>query len=432
MPKTREMFPQKPISSVSTRLREPARPARQEQLGASIGEADEYASRMWNSAFVKIFIVNMMAQYCVYSMNTLSAPYAHTLGAPATIVGLVSSLFALTALIFKLVSAPAIDSFNRKTVLVLSLCIMLLSFVGYSLSHTIPTLIVSRLLTGVGLAFVPTCCLAIASDVLPPNRMSTGIGYFSLGTVVCQALAPAIGLKLINMIGYNGSFAVFALLMALTIGFACTIAVRFRTGTHFSITVNSIFAREVLLPTIILLLLNMVFCNVNAFLILFGEHEGVGSSYIGYFFTVLAVTMAFTRPMIGTLADKYGSSKVILSSMFFFAVSFLIISWSRTLPMFLLAGFVSAFGYAGCQPALMAVSMKSVPMHRRGAASCTTYIGQDIGNLAGPVLAGSIVESMGYVAMWRIMIIPISLAILIGLFFRKQMDHTGEELASAV
>jgi MFS family permease len=402
--------------------------------GHSITSAEEttdpFASSMWNSAFVKIFIVNMMAQYCVYSMNTLSAPYAHALGAPATVVGLVSSLFALTALIFKLISAPAIDSFNRRTVLVLSLSIMLVSFVGYALSHSIPSLIVSRLLTGVGLAFVPTCCMAIASDALPPNRMSTGIGYFSLGTVICQALAPALGLKLINLVGYNGSFAVYAALMALTIAFACTISIRFKSKTRFTISLKSIFAKEVLLPTLILLLLNMVFCNVNAFLILFGEHEGVGSDRIGYFFTILAATMAFTRPMIGKLADKHGSGRVILGSMFCFAASFLLISYSRSLPMFLLAGFVSAFGYAGCQPALMAVSMKSVPMERRGAASCTTYIGQDIGNLAGPVLAGALVESLGYVAMWRIMIIPICLAILIGFFSRKQMDHAGQELVS--
>jgi MFS family permease len=385
---------------------------------------------LWSSAFVKIFIVNMMSQYCVYSMNALSAPYADHLGARATIVGLVSSLFALTALIFKLVSAPAIDSFNRRTVLIISLGVMLLSFVGYSLSHTIPTLIASRLLTGVGLAFVPICCLAIASDVLPRNRMSTGIGYFSLGTVICQALAPAFGLKLVNLIGYNGSFATFAVLMALTIAFAYTIDVRFTGGAKFAISLNSLFAKEVLLPTLVLLLLNMVFCNVNAFLILFGQHQGVPSNRIGYFFTVLAVTMAFTRPMIGKLADKHGSGKVILGSMFFFAISFLLISYSRTLSMFLLAGFVSAFGYAGCQPALMAVSMKSVPMERRGAAGCTTYIGQDIGNLVGPLLAGSLVESLGYVSMWRVMIVPIFLAMFIGVFFRRQMDHAGQEIVS--
>ena len=397
----------------------------------NVATMEQSTTRLWNAAFIKIFITNMLAQYCVYSMNTLSAPFADSLGAVATVVGLVSGLFALTALVFKFVSAPAIDAFDRKKVLIGSLAIMLLSFVGYSFARTIPLLIISRLLTGVGLAFVPTCCITIASDSLPPERMSAGIGFFALGTVITQAFAPAAGLWLVNRIGYNFTFALLAGLMALTILFATTLRINFKPTAKFRITAQSIFAKEVLAPTAILLLLNMVFCNVNAFLILFGERQGVDSNHIGYFFTVLAATMVFTRPMIGKLADKFGSGKVILGSMLLFAISFLLISSATALPMFLAAGFVSAFGYAGCQPALMAVSMKSVPMERRGAASCTTYIGQDIGNLAGPVIAGSIIESLGYVNMWRIMIFPILIAMIIGILFRGQMDHAGQKLATS-
>jgi MFS family permease len=381
---------------------------------------------IWNPVFIKVFIINMLAQYGVYSMNTLSAPYASALGAAATIVGLVSSLFALTAMVFKLVSAPAIDSFNRKKVLIVSLGIMLVSFVGYSFSVTIPMLMISRLLTGVGLAFVPTCCIAIASDALPSSKMSTGIGFFALGTVITQAAAPAVGLKLVSIVGYNTTFAVLAGLIVLTMLFAATMKLNTRPSNHFRINLHSIFAREVLVPSLILMLMNMVFCNVNAFLVLFGDHQGVDSTHIGYFFTVLAATMVFSRPMIGRLADTFGSGKVVIVSLLFFAASFLAISNSKTLPMFLFAGFLSAFGYAGSQPALMAVCMKSVPMERRGAAGCTSYIGQDIGNLAGPVLAGAIVESMGYVSMWRLMIIPIGIAMLIAILFRHQIDFAGK------
>ena len=390
------------------------------------------SATIWNAAFIKIFVINMASQYCVYSMNTLSAPFADSLGAAATVVGLVSGLFGLTALAFKLVSAPAIDAFDRKKVLAGSLAIMLLSFIGYSCAKTIPMLIASRLLTGVGLAFVPTCCITIASDTLPSERMSTGIGFFALGTVITQAIAPAAGLWLVNRIGYNLAFATFAALLLCTILFALTIKINSQPSGRFRITLRSVFAFEVIVPTIILLLLNMVFCNVNAFLILFGEKQGVGSNQIGYFFTVLAGTMFFTRPMIGKLADNFGSAIVIMGSMILFALSFLIISYASALPMFLLAGFTSAFGYAGCQPALMALSLKTVSIDRRGAASCTTYIGQDIGNLIGPVIAGFIIEKLGYASMWRLMILPILIAMAIGVVFRRQMDPTGKPLATAM
>ena len=74
---------------------------------------------IWNSIFVKVFIVNMLSQYGVYSMNTLSAPYADSMGAKAVVAGMAASFFGLTAMIFKLISAPAIDAFDRKKVLVL-------------------------------------------------------------------------------------------------------------------------------------------------------------------------------------------------------------------------------------------------------------------------------------------------------------------------
>jgi MFS family permease len=395
------------------------------QSNTPLAAEEEAPHKIWNAAFVRVFIIATLAQYCVYSMNTLSGPYANALGARAQIVGLVSSFFAVTALGFKLISAPAIDAWNRKTVLILSLSILLVSFVGYTFSFTIPVLIVSRLLTGVGLAFVPTCCVAVASDALPTEKMSTGLGYFFLGTVICQAIAPAIGLELVKLVGYNKTFFVYALVCFSAILVAFTMKHAYVPRAKFRITLHSVFAAEVLIPSFILLCLNMVFCNVNAFLILFGQRQGV--EHIGYFFATLAVTLAFTRPAIGKAADMFGSGKVIIASMVCFAASFLLISISHSLTMFLLAGIVSAFGYAGCQPALVAVSMKMVTNDRRGAASCTTYIGQDIGNLIGPVLAGTIIEKIGYVSMWRIMIVPIGIATIVGMIYRRRLDHAGEE-----
>ena len=381
---------------------------------------------IWNSVFIKVFIVNMLSQYGVYSMNTLSAPYANSLGATATIAGMAASFFGPTAMIFKLVSAPAIDSFDRKKVLVFSLGIMLISFIGYAFSSNVAMLLISRLLTGVGMAFVPTCCIAIASSALPAEKMSTGIGVFALGTAFIQAAGPAVGLWLVVLVGYNKTFAIFAALIVCTMIFAATMNIDYHPAKKFKISAHSIFAGEVIIPTVILMLMNLVFCNVNAFLVLFGETQKIGKTQIGYFFTVLAVTLVFSRPMIGKLADTYGSGKIVMASMVCFAASFLVISYSHNLPMFLFSGFLSAFGYAGSQPALLAVCMRSVPVDRRGAAGCTSYIGQDIGNIVGPLIAGTIVERMGYVSMWQLMIVPIVLAMIITVYFRRQLDMPGK------
>ena len=134
------------------------------------------------------------------------------------------------------------------------------------------------------------------------------------------------------------------------------------------------------------------------------------------------MTLLVTRPMIGKLGDKYGLVKVFIPAFFAFAMAFMLISVANSTWMFLLAAFISAFGYGACQPAVQTLCMKRVPKEKRGAGSSTNYIGQDLGNLVGPVIAGSVVQALGYSAMWRVMILPVVVAFIIVLVFRKQIQ----------
>ena len=130
--------------------------------------------------------------------------------------------------------------------------------------------------------------------------------------------------------------------------------------------------------------------------------------------------------MIGKLTDRYGLVKIVVPSLICFAASFLIISYSRSLPMFLLAAFVAAFGYGASQPAIQALSLKCVPKERRGAGSSTNFIGTDLGSLLGPILAGAVADLLGYEVMWRVMILPVVFALVIVLFSRKRISRMEE------
>lgn len=383
---------------------------------------------IWNSVFVHVFVTNMLLHLCIYMMNTLSATYADYLGAASMLVGLVSGLFAATALVFKILSAPTIDTFNRKYVLMGASGILLLSFLGYAVSNNIPMLIISRLLTGAGMAFTSTCCLTVASDSLPQERMASGIGYFALGSALAQALAPTIGLNLVNLLGYNKTFACLAGITLLVILYLNTMKLDFVKTKKFQISLNGIIAKSAIKPAAIQALMNMTYSCINSFLVLYAVSRGVDSGKIGIYFTVYAVTMLFSRPLIGNMADRIGTVKTLIPCMIAFAGSFLLISVSSTLPMFLAASFLSAFGYGGCFPTIQAVCMKSVPKERRGAASTTAYVGTDITNLIGPVIAGFIVEHMGgYVPMWRWMLIPVGISFLLTLAWKRGLENPEEK-----
>lgn len=375
--------------------------------------------------FVQIFIINFLLHCTTQMMNTLTPKYANALGASSATVGFVAGLFAATALIFKMVSAPAIDTFNRKYILLGSIAVMFISFICYSLAYTVPMVMAARLLQGSAQAFTTTCCLTIASDSIDKEKMASGIGYFSLATALAQAIAPTIGLSLIQSIGYRYTFVILAGVVFGAILIATTIKMEHTPQKKFSINIKSMIAKECIPAALILFILSATYCAINAFLILYAESRGVDAN-IGYFFTIYAVVMLLTRPLIGTLADKWGTTRILIPSFVLFAVGFIIISYSNTIWMFYVAAFFAAFGYGGCQPTVQAVCMRSVPKSRHGAASCTNYIGQDLGHLVGGVFAGMVVDTFGYINMWRILTIPILIAILLTVFFHNQFDYTGE------
>ena len=141
-------------------------------------------------------------------------------------------------MIFKVFSAPAIDTLNRKHILLGAIFVLLISAFGYAFTRTIPMLIIARLITGAGLAFTTTVCLTIASDALPPEKMSSGIGLFSLGSVIGQALGPTTGLKLVELLGYKQAFLLFAVILVLALGITWAAKIKYTRNRMFVISLR--------------------------------------------------------------------------------------------------------------------------------------------------------------------------------------------------
>lgn len=382
-------------------------------------------TKIWNKMFISIFFANMSLNLGQMMSNSLLAKYADFLGAPATQIGMLMSMFALTALLFKIVSAPAMDTFNRKYLVMGAMAIMLVAYIGFSLSTSISSLMVFRLFQGCGNAFGNVCLLAMVAEALPKDKLSTGMGYYSVAQVVSQAIGPTVGLTLVDLVGYSKTYIISACVMAMAFVVASQIKVTFKRTKKLKITLNNIIAKEAVLPASIIFFMAIGFTTINSFLIVFASKQNVTTG-IGLFFTIYALTLIFTRPLIGKLTDKYGFVKVSIPAVLMTGLSFFIISFSNSLPMFLLAALVNAFGYGACQPALQSLTMKAVTKERRGVGSSTNYVGMDLGTLAGPTIAGAFAQRYGYVSMWRFMMIPFAIGVMLIFIFRGKIHEIEE------
>ena len=384
---------------------------------------------MWNPGFIIILLVNFSHQMGQQMMNTLVPKYAYELGANAYQVGLIGTAFAVSALLIRPISSPAFDSFSKKKLLIASVAGIFVAFTSYALSRSYGMLIAARLLHGICVGCVAPLSLAIASDNLPDSVMGSGLGIFSLCQAVGQALGPNMGLSLSQAIGFPFTFAIGAAILFAGTVLACFIKEAPQAREPYRITLDKVVEKDSIHAAVLQFFVMLAYTCIASYLAIYGGVLGIEN--IGLYYTVYAIFLLVTRPVSGKLIDRLGFDKVLIFGIVCFAASFLIIGASRTLPGFLIAAVVNAFGYGVCYPTLQSMCMSSAPKNRRGAAANTLFLGADCGMMVGPFCAGILVDwlnkaNMGevkaYSTMFCVMTVPIFAGLAYYLIFRRRIQ----------
>ncbi|MFJ3384032.1 MULTISPECIES: MFS transporter [unclassified Curtobacterium] len=393
------------------------------------GSVPPEPSKIWNRAFIAIFATNVLVSIGLQMSNVLIGKYTDSLGATAAVVGIVSSAFAWSAIVFKLASAPALDAFNRKFIVLGAIIAIGVAFLGFGISGNVPELITFRLLQGAGQAFSTTAFIAMAADALPRERIGTGLGFFTLGAGVAQMVGPVISLKVAAAGSYDTAFFIAAGFVGLGVVMCTQIKLTYKRPKGFTLSPKNFFAKEVLLAAIITFFVFACYSLVNPFLAIFAGQQGVGSN-ISFFFTIYAGVLFVSRPLAGRLADRFGYL-VLVPMMVLFIGSFFLISVSHSLLAFLVAAVLFGFGYGGCQPVLQSMAMKMVPRERRGAGSTTNFLGSDLGNIVGPIVGGSIATTFGYTAMWQGMTVALVISGVLVVVLRRAIVRQIDSVVTA-
>lgn len=349
-------------------------------------------TKVWNRGFILIFIANVFMHMGQQTITTLVPKYAYSLGATSTIVGIVSGAFAMSALLSKPFTSPLFLCVKKKHLYLISCVLLMSAYVIYYIAPNVNWIIGGRFFHGIGIGMAAPLSLNMACDNLPEDKFAKGVGLFSLGQAFGQALGPSIGLSLSKSIGYKNTFAIcFAsLLICLVIAFF--VDSNPRTSDRYQIRLDTILEKRAIPIAITMLFIIMAYSCIPSFLAIYGELLSIDN--IGLYFTVYAIAMLVLRFCTSGLADRMGYRKVLVVSLVCFMVTFVLFGASRSLPGFIAAAIFSALGYGLTLPNMQALCMTSVPSDRRGVASNTMYLGQDLGQSIGPSIAGALIDSL--------------------------------------
>jgi MFS family permease len=151
--------------------------------------------RLWNRNYIKVMTANFALFFAFYLLTALLPLYlSETFGATKDIIGLVLSGYTITALLFRPFSGYFVDSFPRKTVLMVCFAGFSIFFAGYLAAGTLLFFTIVRTLHGGPFGAVTVANSTVAIDVLPSSRRNEGIGYYGLSNNLAMAIAPSFAI----------------------------------------------------------------------------------------------------------------------------------------------------------------------------------------------------------------------------------------------
>ena len=161
--------------------------------------------RLWNANYTKVWLANFMIFFSfMLVMPILPLYLSEQYGAGKHTIGVVLSGYTVTALLARLFSGYIVDTYNRKTVLLLSYGLFATFFLGYVIGGPLILFAVIRTLHGAPFGTTTVSNSTVAIDVLPAERRAEGIGYYGLSNNLATAISPTVGLAIYETSGnYN-------------------------------------------------------------------------------------------------------------------------------------------------------------------------------------------------------------------------------------
>ena len=153
--------------------------------------------KLWNSNYLKVWSANFMIFFSFMLLTPLLPLYlSETFGADKQMIGIVLSGYTLTALIIRPFSGFLVDSFPRRTVLLVSYFLFTLLFAGYLVAGSLVLFAIIRTLHGAPFGASTVSNSTVAIDVLHPSRRAEGIGYYGLSNNIATAIGPTVALMI--------------------------------------------------------------------------------------------------------------------------------------------------------------------------------------------------------------------------------------------
>ena len=393
--------------------------------------------RLWNSNYIKVMIANFSLFTAFYLLTPLLPLYLHeTFGATKDVIGLVLSGYTITALLFRPFSGFFVDSFPRKTVLMVCFTAFVIFFAGYLAASTLLLFTIVRTLHGGPFGALTVANSTVAIDVLPSSRRNEGIGYYGLSNNLAMAIAPSFAV-FIYAETHNFQLLFWLALIVATFGLIIDATVKLPQKAPVqakrALSLDRFFLKRGWLLGINMVFFGFCFGVLSNYLAIYGKQVMGITGGTGTWFMLCSVGLILSRLQGGRALRKGLLTHNAAEGMVISLVGYTLFILMPTLYQLSIVNYQLsiAFGYYGSAlliglgnghmwPAFQNMMISMAHHNERGTANSTILISWDVGMGLGILLGGILAELYGYAtAFWTVAIVNLTGVLLFFLRCRQ-------------
>ncbi|GMK42711.1 hypothetical protein PCCS19_57710 [Paenibacillus sp. CCS19] len=373
-------------------------------------QQDQSQAPLWTRPFIALtasfFLLFLSLQMLISSFPAYVKEEFHVGNVAASMV---TSVFALSAIVARFATAALMRRFTRMKLLLAGLVIAGITTALYTAVGDFYSFLGLRIGFGIGFGMASTILPTFVSSIIPIKRMGEGIAYFGLSTSLAMSIGPSIGLNVMDQAGF-GPLTMVGLASVVLIFPVLWLSRSKRTpleaeaqtapaakGQGQSAAKVGV-SRNLVFPVILNAMLSITYSGLLSFLVLFGKTVHI--EQVGLFFLFNAVTIILIRPISGRIFDRRGHRAVLIPAGVLVAISMVMLSNAHSMPMLIVAALIYGLGFGAIQPTIQAWMIRSSKPEQYGMANSMYYNSTDFGIAIGSILLGVVSSATSYSIMY--------------------------------
>jgi MFS transporter, DHA1 family, multidrug resistance protein len=359
--------------------------------------------------FLAVMTASLVARLSYQMARSPVLPrFAESLGAAPEMIGMVVAASTVTGVLFKLPSGALSDLFGRRRVMLLGAVFFAVPPFIYPIVEDAGALLALRFVHGFATAIFSPVASAYVAGLGDAGR-GARLGWFSSANDLGATAGPLTGgLILYATASFAASYLVVGLLGVLALGLALLVpetdamkppaesslagrAAEFGNGLRDVVTTPAVLTAAAVEATMYL-----GFGAFLGFLPLYARTAGLDDAEIAVVLALQLTIAVLAKPFAGKLSDRLGRKPVIVLGLLACAAALPLIFRATSFTGLLAVVPLLGLGVAAVTPATNALIADLVAARRLGTGMGVFGTIWDVGEAAGPILAGVLIGQIGY------------------------------------